>query len=201
MDERLFTEAIKVKDGVFYNLPLHIARMRRTTLHFFGIELSSHLSEDMIPDSFKKGLLKCRITYSSRIMSIEFEPYVFRRITSLTLVEDNNIDYSYKSADRSGLNQLVSLKNGSDDILIVKDGMITDTSSANVVFENSDGLYTPKSFLLGGTKRQHLLQKGIIREQVISKNDLDSFTRLYLINAMIDLEDEIVVPISALKTL
>ncbi|PXV68946.1 4-amino-4-deoxychorismate lyase [Dysgonomonas alginatilytica] len=197
----LFVESIKVKDGVFYNLPLHIARLNRTAMHFFGSAPVLKLLEDMIPEALKVGLVKCRVTYGSQIVSIEFEPYVFRRISSLTLVEGNAIDYTYKSADRSALNTLFSRKATGDDILIVKNGLIADTSFANVVFRNSKGFFTPKSYLLGGTKRQYLLGKGIIRETDISVDDLSSFSKIYLINAMIDLEDEICIMISDLKTL
>lgn len=201
MNQPLFIESIKVKDGVFYNLPLHITRLERTAIHFFGSAPSLNLSKDMIPEELRTGLVKCRVVYSSRIVSVEFEPYSFRRIESLTLVEDNTIDYTYKSVDRNSLNELYSQRGQGDDILIVRNGLITDTSSANVVFKNANGLYTPKNYLLAGTKRQYLLQQGTIRESDISMSDLSSFLKLYLINAMIDLEDEICVPVSDLKTL
>lgn len=201
MNEPLFIETIKVKDGIFYNLPLHIARLERTATHFFGMAPSLKLSRDMIPEELRHGLVKCRVIYSSRIVSVEFEPYTFRRISSLTLVEANDIDYTYKATDRNSLNTLYSQKESGDDILIVKNGLITDTSYANVVLESAQGLFTPKNYLLGGIKRQYLLEKGIIKELTVSKADVASFTKLYLINAMIDIEDKVCIPTSALKTL
>lgn len=199
MNEPQFIETIKVKDGVFYNLALHSARLERTAISFFGIAPPLIVSEQMIPEALKTGLVKCRVTYSRQILSIEFEPYTFRRISSITLIDNNIIDYSYKSIDRKSINDLYSQKRDADDILIVKNGLITDTSYANVVFENSDGLFTPQSYLLKGTKRQDLLERGVIKELEISKKDMFSFSKLYLINAMIDLEDEVSIPISALK--
>lgn len=199
MNEPQFIETIKVKDGVFYNLALHIARLERTAVSFFGIAPSLIISEEMIPEALKTGLVKCRVTYSRQILSIEFEPYTFRRISSITLIDNNIIDYSYKSIDRKLINDLYSQKRDADDILIVKNGLITDTSYANVVFENLDGLFTPQSYLLKGTKRQDLLERGVIKELEISKKDVFFFSKLYLINAMIDLEDEVSIPISALK--
>ena len=201
MNQPLFIETIKAKDGVFYNLPLHIARLKRTAIHFFGVAPSLELSQSMIPEALRIGIVKCRVTYSSRIISVEFEPYVFRHLSSLTLVEDNDIDYTYKALDRSSLNSLYSRREDGDDILIVKNGLVTDTSYANVVFENANGLYTPKNYLLGGIKRQYLLQNGIINELVINKDDIRTFSKVYLINAMIDLEDAICVSVSALRTL
>lgn len=199
MSHPQFIETIKVKDGVFYNLALHRARLERTTIHFFGTAPSLKLSEDMIPEELKTGLVKCRIIYSSQIISVEFEPYAFRSIASLTLIDDNQIDYTYKSIDREAIHALYSQKESGDDILIVRNGLITDTSYANVVFENSDGLFTPKSHLLKGTKRQYLLERGIIKELEIGRDDILAYSKLYLINAMIDLEDEVCVSVSAIK--
>lgn len=201
MSEPLFIETIKVKDGIFYNLPLHIARLNRAAIQFFGSAPLLELSENMIPEALRVGLVKCRVTYGSQIVSIEFEPYCFRKISSLTLVEDNAIDYAYKSVDRSSLNELYSRRASGDDVLIVRNGLITDTSYANVVLRNEDGFYTPKSCLLGGIKRQCLIEKGVIREVEVNLDNLKSFSKLYLINAMIDLEDEISISISDLKTL
>lgn len=201
MSEPLFIETIKVKDGIFYNLPLHIARLNRTAIQFFGSAPLLELSENMIPETLRVGLVKCRVTYGSQIVSIEFEPYCFRKISSLTLVEDNAIDYAYKSVDRRLLNELYSRRASGDDVLIVRNGLITDTSYANVVLRNEDGFYTPKSYLLGGIKRQCLIKKGVIGEVEVNLDNLKSFSKLYLINAMIDLEDEISISISDLKTL
>lgn len=201
MSEPLFIETIKVKDGIFYNLPLHIARLSRTAIQFFGSAPLLELSENMIPEALRVGLVKCRVTYGSQIVSIEFEPYCFRKISSLTLVEDNAIDYAYKSVDRRLLNELYSRRVSGDDVLIVRNGLITDTSYANVVLRNEDGFYTPKSYLLGGIKRQYLIEKGVVREVEVNLDNLKSFSKLYLINAMIDLEDEISISISDLKTL
>ncbi len=198
MSQPMFIETIKVKDGVFYNLPLHFARLEKTAIHFFGIAPSLKLSGDMIPDELRSGLVKCRVTYSSRILSVEFEPYVFRKISSLALVEDNTIDYTYKTLNRHLLNTLYSHRGNCDDILIVRNGLITDTSYANVVFENPQGLFTPQSCLLAGTKRQYLLKKGVVQELNITKDNIASFSKLYLINAMIDLEDEVCVSLCTL---
>ncbi len=58
-------------------------------------------------------------------------------------------------------------KKTADDIIITKNGNITDSSFSNLVFESSDGaLFTPETYLLeGGTKRKFLLKNGIIREK------------------------------------
>ena len=119
-----------------------------------------------------------------------FSPYVIRPVNSLRLVEDNEIDYSYKYADRSTLDALFEKRGSCDDILIIKDGYVTDTYYANIVFKSTNGDWiTPESCLLKGTRRTCLLQKNLIKEAVIRVSDLNNYTEARLINAMIDICD------------
>lgn len=192
MNQALFIETIKVKDGIFYNILLHIDRLQKTAYTFFKTKPKLELSEEMIPEHLRSGLTKCRVLYASNIVSVEFEKYTFKKIESLVVVEDNTIDYEYKSVNREFLNKLHKQRgNNASDIIISKDGFITDTSYANLVFENRDGLFTPSTYLLAGTKRRYLLEKGIIRERNIKVSDLNSYSKVYLINAMIDLDDAV----------
>lgn len=201
MKERLFTEAIKVKDGKFYNLSMHINRIQQTSLLYFGESITFRLSDDDIPTDKRGGLFKCRVLYSDRILDIEYIPYSFREINTLTLIESNDIEYDHKWADRNELNRLLSLKRQGDDVLIIKNGLVTDTSFSNVIFEDKTGLYTPNSFLLNGTKRQSLLLQGVIKERTIELKDIASFSKIYIINSMVDLEDDRWLPASSLITL
>lgn len=185
-----FSEAIKVKDGIVYHLDYHQQRVDRTAGHFFGKTVDLSLVPSQLPDTHKKGLYKCRVVYSDRIESIEFQPYAFRSIRSIGLVVDNEIDYAYKYADRSRLNQLLA-DSGHDEIVIIRKGFVADASSSNLVFVSNEGLFTPTTYLLPGTKRQYLLDKGIIREAEIKVDDIRRYQQVLLINAMIDPEDGI----------
>ncbi|MDR2404967.1 MAG: hypothetical protein LBE27_01180, partial [Deltaproteobacteria bacterium] len=49
--------------------------------------------------------------------------------------------------------------------------------------------------LLKGVKRQSLLDKGIISKRRITPDNLGDFQKVFFINAMIDLEDDISVTI------
>lgn len=200
MTELKFIEVAKVKDGMFMNPQQHIERMIRTTLNFFTEQLIVQLKDDMIPVDLRKGLVKCRIVYSNKIISIGFESYSMKIIKSLKLIEDNTINYSYKYLNRDLINDLLALRNGCDDILIVKNSKVTDTSFTNVVFKDCRGcLFTPTSTLLAGTKRQSLLNAGFIVEKDISVKDISSYLGLYLINAMIDIEDDIFLSVDSIR--
>lgn len=196
MDSKSFIETIKVIDGQFWNLNVHIARMQSTILHFYNKQIQFSIKDFLIPQEADKGLFKCRIVYASDIVSIEFVAYSFKKIDSLALIECNDIDYSYKLVDRSHLEELYRQRKTASDVLIVKNGCITDASYANVVFENEEGLFTPDSYLLNGTKRQLLISQHKIKERKIRVADLPTYRKMYLINAMIDINDDISIPVS-----
>lgn len=194
-----FSEVIKVYNGGFVNLSFHIDRMNRTTLFFFKAPCVINLKEDDIPMEYRTGIVKCRIVYSDQIIEVKYEQYQFRQMNNLKLVYSDSVDYSFKFADRRYLNALLSQKNECDEILIVKNGYITDTSFSNVIFENESGLFTPSTYLLAGTKRQILLQQGIIKEAEIKVQDINLYARLYIINAMIDLDDKLCIETASIK--
>ena len=64
-------------------------------------------------------------------------------------------DYSFKFSNRKAIDDLLKFRNGCDDILIVRNGLITDTSYSNVVFRKDNMYFTPNFPLLNGTKRQN----------------------------------------------
>lgn len=194
MKEPYFIETIKVVDGKFLNLPYHMERMNNTMIAFFNTTMFVELWKGDIPEELHTGIVKCRIIYSyCSGVKVEYERYHIRKISSLKLIHADNLDYSFKYADRSSLNALIQQKGDCDDILIVKNGYITDTSFSNVLFENASGLYTPSTCLLAGTKRKQLLDKGIIKQAEISVDNIKDYNKLYIINAMIDLDDNVVV--------
>ncbi len=194
----LLIETIKVKDGRIYNCNNHNERFNRTRKKLFGIGSPIDLSNKIvIPVNASKGLFKCRITYDSQIRDIEFIPYSFRSIVTIRIVEAGKLDYSFKFINREGLDKLFSQRFGCDDILIVKNGKITDTYYANVVLKGENNIwYTPSSFLLPGTKRAYLLDKGCIVETEVTPTSLHHFKELRLINSMIDISDTMGISIS-----
>ncbi len=102
------------------------------------------------------------------------------------MVEADDIDYSLKFADRSCLDELTSQRGIYDDILIIKDEMVTDSSFCNIVFFDGDRYITPSTPLLRGVARQRLLDLGVIEEREVRAVDIDKFVSFVLINAMRD---------------
>lgn len=187
---RLLIETIKCLDGRLWNLEFHQYRFdlaRKKCLA--GAEGISLLAAIEIPEDSKTGLFKCRVLYSEKIEKIEFLAHSYRSVKSLKLVEDNEIDYHLKFADRERLTALFNRRGECDDILIVKNGYITDSYSANPVFWDGATWWTPDTPLLPGTQRARLLEEGKIKVCRITPGDLQKYTKVGLINAMQDMEN------------
>ena len=189
-------ETIKLKDGKLFNLSYHSQRMNAARAEIFDtiepIALEDYI---IIPDELKTGLFRCRITYSHEIEKIEFIPQNIRQFKELKVLLHNEIDYHLKYADRRLLNDLFSQRDDADEIIIIKNGMVTDCTIGNLVFWNGRRWETPNTPLLKGTQRQSLLDNKLIFKQRISKDDLKKYTKVGIINAFFDLKNMPIIPI------
>jgi 4-amino-4-deoxychorismate lyase len=194
----LLFETIKVANRQLINVAYHNARLNASRAAIFGASGNWDLSSVIrIPDHLTDATYKCRVEYGRDIELVEFIPYQQRVLKKLYLVEDNEISYSHKYTERKALNDLKSKIDDSpnSDILIVKNGLITDTSYSNIVFFDGKSWITPDSPLLPGTKRRFYLDLQIIREKKVEPADLKGFSHARLINAMIDLNDSADIPL------
>lgn len=182
-----FIETIRITDGRFERMELHMERMARTMGEVYAEVRLPVLSDGTVPYGLRRGIVKCRILYGREVRRIEFLPYRAAAVRSLKVVDGTGIDYARKYADRSPLDGLSARKEGCDGVLIAVNGRITDTGYSNVVLFDGRDYYTPDTFLLNGTRRRSLLASGHIREIPLSVDDLPSFRQLFLINAMIGL--------------
>lgn len=158
--------------------------MRRTRARAgYGTEVQRIRHLITIPPSCQRGLFKCRVSYGQTVGPVTLQPYRPRPIKQLKPIAVN-LDYSIKAEDRSGINQAYSLRGEADDIIMVRNGLITDTSYHNIVIKTNTGLYTPNEPMLAGTMRTRLLDKGIIKTRDLYLADLVTCQEIYLINAL-----------------
>lgn len=190
-----FVETIRITNGEIGNITLHQERLERTLDHF-APELAAPQIADLLTDRPHEGLLKARVLYdTSGQTAVEYHPYALHPIGSLRMVTDNDIDYAFKYTDRSQLNALRELRDGCDDVLIVRRGVITDASYTNVAFSDGQTWFTPRTPLLAGTMRRYLIERGTLLEADIRPDDLPYYSQVALFNAMIDF-GQIVIPCS-----
>lgn len=185
-----FVETIKIKDGEAQAIAYHQERMERTIRHFFPSlcnATSMPSLEKLVAPTADMDFYKARVVYGEQgVKDITYAVYAMREIKSLQVVENDAITYDYKSTDRSSLDALVAQKGDCDEIIIVKHGLLTDTSFTNLAIYDGNHWITPKRPLLLGTKRAALLDKGIIQEADITLNEFRNAVKVSLFNAMIE---------------
>ena len=183
-------ESLKLKEGIIQNLGYHQSRLNRSMAELFAGAESIDLSQSIsIPEKCKVGIFKIRVVYGPVIEIIEIEPYQFRSIESLKVVHHPGIDYHLKYTDRQILDSLFAQREDCDDIIIVKNGLVTDSFAANLLFFDGQRWVTSSTPLLKGTKRQLLLDQGIIVEAEIRMEDILTYQKVGLVNAMIDFDE------------
>ena len=184
-------ESISVLDGEIQNAEFHINRFEQSYRKFFWENPKYDLLDAIeIPEAYQKGQVKLRVSYGKEHKEFSLHNYKKREINSLKLVHNDEIEYDLKFQDRSGLDALFELKNDCDDVLIVKDGCITDASYANIVFFDGDTWFTPTSPLLKGTMRAKLLNERLIFERIIKEFELPQFVGFQLINSMLGFNNQ-----------
>lgn len=194
-----YIETIQVLQGELKNLEFHQERFERTRLETMGLKKHPILENEIsLPRGLEQGLFKCRVSYRKDIELIEYESHRIHKVHSLKLVRSDTIDYGYKYADRRNLDELFNQREGSDDILVVKKGCISDSYYANVLLWDGNSWVTPDTPLLPGTMRASLLRKGVIKEDRINEADLARYQKIKLINAMNDLQHAPEIPIDSI---
>ena len=180
-----FVETIRIENGRISNLFYHNARLNQTRAAWFASKERLDLANYIQPAPYLSRT-KCRVVYADRILGVEYSPYHLRPVGSFTLVTDDKIDYSYKKVDRSRLNELFSQRGDRDEILIVREGLLTDTSICNVALWDGEEWITPARPLLPGTMRAALLERGVIRAADIPVDELGKCQKIRMFNALID---------------
>ncbi|MCX6077836.1 MAG: aminotransferase class IV [Campylobacterales bacterium] len=183
-----YLETIKVIDGKALHMAYHQKRYERV-LNALGIKVIENLEEHIKAPEI--GIYRCRLVYTPHAnvpITISYHEYKKREVRSLKLIFNNEINYAEKSTFRENLEAFYSKRDGCDDVLIIKNLLVTDTTIANIAFYSNGQWITPKEPLLKGTTRERLLDEGKIVEAEIKVSQLRSFSEVALLNAMIDFE-------------
>lgn len=196
-----FIESIRVENQKPFLVDLHQNRVNDTFRHFQKdnrIDLQNIISTLQIDEN---GLFKLRIVYDLHSnYRTQLVPYAFSNLTDFELIENNEIDYSFKYEDRSVFTKMKQKAEG-EEIIIVKNNCITDTSYSNLLFLKDKTWFTPTTYLLNGVQRQFLLKKKLIKETEITFNNIKTFTHFQMINAMNTMDNDFVYPIEKIINL
>ncbi|MDY0215503.1 MAG: aminotransferase class IV [Bacteroidales bacterium] len=186
-----FIESIRLENGNIKLLDYHQNRVNKTILHFFGkknlINLEKELEKETLPPV---GVYKIRILYSQKVHSLEILPYNQLKFSKFQMIPvPNGFDYSFKYSNRTLFEELTKNIKPNTIALFTQNKGLTDGLFANLVFQKNGMLFTPDTPLLNGVQRQYLLKTKQIQEAKISEENINSFEKLGLINAMIPIEN------------
>ena len=189
-------ESCCILNGILQNPEFHSGRFLASFQKFYGKKPTYGLYDDIdLPLEYQSGRVKLRISYGKDDKQHTLHHYEKQRVERLRLIYDNGIDYELKFEDRSDLNQLYTKKGNCDDILIIKNRCVTDTSYANIAFFNGAKWFTPSTFLLAGTKRAALLKARQIEPVHITLDNLYDYRGYQLLNALLDFDPKTYIPI------
>lgn len=190
-----FIESIRIQERKIHLLEYHQARVNQT---FKNFGKADSLDLKKIIDTLnhdEKGLYKLRIVYDLEgRYQTQIVPYIFGQIEDFELVENNEMDYSFKYENRSAFENLIK-QSDAQEVIVVKNNHITDTSYANLLFLKGKTWYTPTTYLLNGVQRQYLLKKKKIKETEITLDNIREFSHVQIINAMNTHDNDFIYPI------
>ncbi len=189
---KLLLETLKAVDGIILHVNYHQKRLE-TSLQQLGFSTTHNLAKVLNPPS--TGVYRCRVVYDAWSINIQYLPYRKRPLHSLHIVKSDTLEYPLKYADRSLLDALFQQRGSCDDVAIIKNGYLTDTTIANIALYDAGVWYTPRQPLLYGTTRQRLLDNGKLIERDIALEAIRDYTKCAVFNAMIgfvELEDGII---------
>ena len=180
-------ETLCIENGKIQNIDLHQARYERSLREYYGksaVKIFNLFSLIQLPYPLQNQLVRCRIDYNAESTQIQYFEYYRKIYRTFQPVICDEIDYGLKYADRTLLNSLFAQRKNCDEIIIIKNGKVTDCSIGNLIFRQGEKWYTPDTPLLLGTQREKLLQERKIQESTIFREDIVNFDEIKIINAM-----------------
>lgn len=182
MESIKYFETIKCEDFEVFNLDYHQKRVANT------IGLNINLQEYINPIS--EELLRCKLIYDENgVVDVLYFPYKKREIKSFKIIFDNEIEYSKKYLNRAKLDELYEKRDDCDEVIIIKNEIVTDTTIANIAIFYENLWITSKNCLLGGTTRARLLEEKKLFEKDITLDMLKNASKVALMNAMIGFDE------------
>ena len=188
-------ETLRLEGGEYDLLERHLERAEDSA-RYYGFEWDAAQAQSVlnaIAATHPVGTWKVRITFSrdgsvratAHGMPVSKRPLQVRFARSPVDRADPKLHN--KTTDRRIYDAALSAVPGADDaILWNADGEVTESTIANVVVEIDGRLCTPPraSGLLAGTLRAELLDRGIVEERVITREELIAAGSFFLVNSV-----------------
>ncbi len=197
------TEAFELLESMHWNpdqgfpfLHLHLRRLKNSA-DYFGFPLNMDLVRDRLDrlvQNLPPAAHKIRLLISSsgelkeEAIALKSGSFGFSALPLADTAVDPEDKFLYhKTTRRNIYEHALKTRPGFRDVLLYNiRGEVTESTIANIVVEKDDELLTPPVHcgLLPGVYRSWLLEKGWIREEILSIDEVMASTCVYLINAV-----------------
>ena len=185
-------ESILLEDGEFFLLERHLDRLQ-SSARFFGFEFSKASMRAAL-DGLKhpkgrwkvKLLLKKDGEISTKVSEVG-PARQWRVGVAVQPVDSSDRLLFHKTTSRDLYSRELQARPDCDDVLFFNErGELTESTMANVVLELDGKLFTPprSAGLLAGTFRDHLIADGELEERLLTLEDLNRATKLFLVNSV-----------------
>ncbi|NWF66074.1 MAG: aminotransferase class IV [Campylobacterales bacterium] len=178
-----FFETIKVNRGFIHDMRLHEDRLKSTILKNFG--KCEDINFKPLIKPIDKAFYRCKIHYSNRVEKVEFIEQKKRFFKSFKIVHDNSLVYDFKYSDRKKLEQILLERENCDDVIIVKNSLLTDTTIANIALFINGVWITPKKPLFKGIIRTKLLKSGFLKRRDLRVCDFKKCKKFAIMNSLV----------------
>ena len=188
-------ETMQITGGVVVRRAQHLARAAGAAAHF-GFVWDAAAAERALDEAAAArptGTWRLRLLVApsgdATTMCTEHvhEDRVWRVALALEGVDSRDERLRYKTTRRDVYTRARATRPDVDEVVLWNErGEITEATIANVVAEIDNTWYTPplSSGLLPGIFRAAVLDAHMVRERVVTKDELRGATRLWLINSL-----------------
>lgn len=198
IDEAPFSllETMRLEAGVIQRLERHLRRARDAS-EYFGFPWKETEVRGALVDACTAHAIGCwrlRLLIDSHgAPSVECAAYhdspppPWRVALAATPVDDRSPFIFNKTTRRETYDAARRARPDVDDVLLWNQrGEVTESTIANLVVETSAGRLTPpvECGLLPGVLRSELVEAGVVREQLVTKDDLTCVSRIWLVNSL-----------------
>ncbi len=189
-------ESILWADGRYYLLDLHLKRLKSSCNYFFIPLDIKKLKQKLIkeaPDKKDKFKIRIQVDMAAKAtmekIPLEDIPQSLKvRISPIRINPKDHLLY-HKTTQRDLYDEeLAKARNeGFFEVIFLNTrGELTEGAITNLFIEKDKQLYTPplSSGLLAGVLRQHLLEKGRVKEKTLYFKDLVQADKVYIGNSV-----------------
>jgi para-aminobenzoate synthetase/4-amino-4-deoxychorismate lyase len=188
-------ETMRLQEGLVVRREQHLARAARAAAHF-GFRWDAAAAGQALDDAVAAhaiGVWRLRLLIahsgaaSTTCTGHADDDRVWRVALAPGPVDSSDERLRHKTTRRDLYTGARAARPDADDVVLWNErGEVTEATIANVVAEIEGTWYTPPLAcgLLPGVFRAAVLDAGMVRERVITKDDLRRATRLWLINSL-----------------